>query len=87
MPPSPNSPTRRPQASQVSNQAGYSELQADADGVVMEVPTEPGQVVAAGQTVVKLARDGAREAEVFLPEGSRATRERGAASATPLRRG
>ena len=59
------------QASQIANQAGYSELQADADGVVMEVPTEPGQVVAAGQTVVKLARDGAREAEVFLPEGSR----------------
>ncbi|MCC0805751.1 efflux RND transporter periplasmic adaptor subunit [Methylobacterium sp. W2] len=59
------------QASQIANQAGYSELQADADGVVMEVPSEPGQVVAAGQTIVKLARDGAREAEVFLPEGSR----------------
>ncbi|MCJ2093180.1 efflux RND transporter periplasmic adaptor subunit [Methylobacterium sp. J-072] len=69
------------QASQVSNQAGYSELQADADGVVMEVPTEPGQVVAAGQTVVKLARDGAREAEVFLPEASRRL-AKGAASAT-----
>jgi RND family efflux transporter MFP subunit len=69
------------QASQVANQAGYSELQADADGVVMEVPTEPGQVVAAGQTVVKLARDGAREAEVFLPEGSRPL-AKGAASAT-----
>ena len=69
------------QASQVSNQAGYSELQADADGVVMEVPTEPGQVVAAGQTVVKLARDGAREAEVFLPEGSRQL-AKGSASAT-----
>ena len=69
------------QASQVSNQAGYSELQADADGVVMEVPTEPGQVVAAGQAVVKLARDGAREAEVFLPEGSR-QRAKEAASAT-----
>ena len=59
------------QASQIQNQAGYAELQTDADGVVMEVPSEPGQVVAAGQTVVKLARDGAREAEVFLPEGSR----------------
>ncbi|GJD53573.1 Multidrug resistance protein MdtE [Methylobacterium crusticola] len=69
------------QASQVSNQAGYSELQADADGVVMEVPTEPGQVVAAGQTVVKLARDGAREAEVFLPEGSKRL-AKGSASAT-----
>lgn len=69
------------QASQVSNQAGYSELQADADGVVMEVPTEPGQVVAAGQTVVKLARDGSREAEIFLPEGSK-RQAHGAASAT-----
>jgi RND family efflux transporter MFP subunit len=69
------------QASQIQNQAGYAELQADADGVVMEVPSEPGQVVAAGQTVVKLARDGAREAEVFLPEGSRRAAE-GEASAT-----
>ena len=69
------------QASQIANQAGYSELQADAAGVVMEVPSEPGQVVAAGQTVVKLARDGAREAEVFLPEGSRRSAQ-GAASAT-----
>lgn len=58
------------QASQIQNQAGYSELQADADGIVMEVPSYPGEVVAAGQTVVKLARDGAREAEVFLPEAS-----------------
>lgn len=69
------------QASQIENQAGYSELRADADGVVMEVPSEPGQVVAAGQTVVKLARDGAREAEVFLPEASRRL-ARGEASAT-----
>ncbi|WP_298953798.1 efflux RND transporter periplasmic adaptor subunit [uncultured Methylobacterium sp.] len=69
------------QASQIENQAGYSELQADADGVVMEVPGEPGQVVAAGQTVVRLARDGAREAEVFLPEASRRLAT-GTASAT-----
>lgn len=69
------------QASQIANQAGYSELQADADGVVMEVPSEPGQVVAAGQTVVRLARDGSREAEVFLPEGSRHLAS-GTASAT-----
>ena len=69
------------QAGQVENQAGYSELQADADGIVMEVPVEPGQVVAAGQTVVRLARDGAREAEVFLPEGSRQVAA-GEASAT-----
>ena len=58
------------QAKQIANQLTYAELVADADGVVMDVPAEPGQVVAAGQSVVKLARDGAREAEVFLPEGS-----------------
>ncbi|AWN36547.1 efflux RND transporter periplasmic adaptor subunit [Methylobacterium radiodurans] len=69
------------QARQIANQAGYAELQADADGIVMEVPSYPGEVVAAGQTVVKLARDGAREAEVFLPEGSRGL-AKGAASAT-----
>ncbi len=69
------------QASQIENQAGYAELKADADGVVMEVPSYPGEVVAAGQTVVKLARDGAREAEVFIPEGSRRAAQ-GEASAT-----
>lgn len=69
------------QASQIENQAGYSELKADADGVVMEVPAYPGEVVAAGQAVVKLARDGAREAEIFLPEASRRL-AKGAATAT-----
>lgn len=69
------------QASQIENQAGYSELRADADGVVMEVPAYPGEVVAAGQTVVRLARDGAREAEIFLPEASRRL-ARGTATAT-----
>jgi RND family efflux transporter MFP subunit len=56
------------QAQQVANQAQYTELKADAPGVIMEVPTEPGQVVATGQAVIKLARDGAREAEINLPE-------------------
>ena len=36
------------QAGQIENQAGYAELKADADGVVMEVPSYPGEVVAAG---------------------------------------
>jgi RND family efflux transporter MFP subunit len=47
---------------------GYSELFADADGVIVESLAEPGQVVAAGQTVVKLAHSGPREAAVNLPE-------------------
>lgn len=46
----------------------YSQLLADADGVVIETLAEPGQVVAAGQTVVKVARSGPREAAVNLPE-------------------
>lgn len=46
----------------------YSLLLADADGVVIETLAEPGQVVMAGQTVVKLARSGPREAAVNLPE-------------------
>jgi len=50
------------------NEAGYSRLLADADGTVVETLAEPGQVVAAGQTVVKLAHAGPREATVNLPE-------------------
>lgn len=46
----------------------YTELRADSDGVVMETLAEPGQVVTAGQVVVKLAHAGPREAAVNLPE-------------------
>lgn len=46
----------------------YSTLLADADGVVMETTAEPGQYVAAGQTVLRLAHAGPREAVVSLPE-------------------
>jgi RND family efflux transporter MFP subunit len=50
------------------NQATYSGLVADADGTVIETLGEPGQVVSAGQTVVRLAQAGPREAVVALPE-------------------
>ncbi len=50
------------------NEAGYSVLVADDDGIVVQTLAEPGQVVAAGQTVVRLAHDGPREATVNLPE-------------------
>jgi RND family efflux transporter MFP subunit len=50
------------------NEGGYSQLVADADGIVIETLAEPGQVVMAGQTVVKLAHSGPREAAVNLPE-------------------
>nr|WP_278254326.1 efflux RND transporter periplasmic adaptor subunit [Sphingobium sp. BYY-5] len=50
------------------NEANYSILVADADGTIVETLAEPGQVVAAGQIVVRLARSGPREALVQLPE-------------------
>src|SRR5437588_945554 len=50
------------------NEATYSVLVADADGTVVETLGEPGQVVSAGQTVVRIAKAGPREAVVSLPE-------------------
>jgi RND family efflux transporter MFP subunit len=50
------------------NQADYARLLADAPGVVMAVEAEPGQVVAAGAPVVRLARDGARDVVFSVPE-------------------
>jgi RND family efflux transporter MFP subunit len=56
------------QAQVAQNEGAYSVLTADADGIVVETLAEPGQVVTAGQTVVKLAHSGPREAAVNLPE-------------------
>ena len=50
------------------DQGDYSILYGDSDGTVVQTLAEPGQVVAAGQTVVKLAHAGPREAAVYLPE-------------------
>lgn len=56
------------QASVARNASRYAELMADADGIVMETLAEPGQVVSAGQPVVRIARVGKREAVIQLPE-------------------
>jgi RND family efflux transporter MFP subunit len=56
------------QARAADNARSYSVLTADADGVVQETLAEPGQVVAAGQTVARLAHAGPREAAANLPE-------------------
>jgi RND family efflux transporter MFP subunit len=50
------------------NAASYAVLVADAEGVVVDTLAEPGQVVGAGQIVVRLAHAGPREAIVQLPE-------------------
>ena len=69
------------QAEQAANQASYTTLYADDDGVVMTTLAERGQVVAAGQPAVVLARDGAREAAVDIPESSLDETRRGGATA------
>jgi multidrug efflux pump subunit AcrA (membrane-fusion protein) len=59
------------QARVSNNSSEYAVLLADADGVIVQTLSEPGQVVAAGQTVIRLAHDGPREALINLPEGVR----------------
>jgi RND family efflux transporter MFP subunit len=50
------------------NEATYAVLVAGADGIVVDTLGEPGQVVAAGQPVVRIAQAGPREAVVAFPE-------------------
>lgn len=56
------------QAQLMKNQAAYTTLRADAAGVVAAVLAEPGQVVGAGQGIFRIARDGAREVAIAIPE-------------------
>lgn len=56
------------QLSTQSNQNSYTQLLADAPGVVTGVEVEPGQVVSAGLTVYRVALDGPRDAVFFVPE-------------------
>lgn len=59
----------RAQAEVAANQAGYARLEAPAAGVVTGVLAEPGQVVGAGQAVLRLARPDEREVLIHVPEG------------------
>jgi RND family efflux transporter MFP subunit len=51
-----------------ANAQAYTSLTADADGTVISVLAEAGQVVPAGQSIFRIARDGDREAQVAIPE-------------------
>jgi RND family efflux transporter MFP subunit len=51
-----------------ANQLAYAELKIDVDGVITATLAEPGQVVALGQAVARLAHHGEMEALVALPE-------------------
>ena len=50
------------------NQFAYGDLKADVDGVITATLAEPGQVVAIGQPVARLAHRGEKEAVIALPE-------------------
>ncbi|MFO1397187.1 MAG: efflux RND transporter periplasmic adaptor subunit [Burkholderiales bacterium] len=50
------------------NQASYATLVAPEDGVVTAVTAEQGQVVAAGQPVLRMARENEREVAISVPE-------------------
>lgn len=56
------------QAGLARNQSTYTTLVAESSGVVMATLAEVGQVVSAGQTIIRLAQDGAREVAVAIPE-------------------
>ena len=55
---------------QASENLGYTDLRADNDGVISAIGAEPGQVVSAGQMVVRLAQPGEREAVFNLAEAT-----------------
>ena len=50
------------------NQANYAVLVADVAGIVTAIEAEPGQVVAAGTPVVRIAADGVRDVVFSVPE-------------------
>lgn len=50
------------------NQSGYATLVADVAGVVTAVEGQPGQVVAAGAPVLRIAQDGPRDVVFSVPE-------------------
>jgi RND family efflux transporter MFP subunit len=56
---------------QATNQVAYATLHADTAGIITVIEAEAGQVVAAGQTVARLARPGQKEVAFAVPESQR----------------
>lgn len=64
-----------------ANQLSYTDLVAEEDGVVTATLAEAGQVVAAGQPVLSVAREGALDVVFALPEQQRGLLQTATASA------
>jgi RND family efflux transporter MFP subunit len=58
----------RAQARVSQNQAGYATLTAEFDGVVTQALGEAGQVVGAGQPVLRVANPADKELLIYVPE-------------------
>jgi membrane fusion protein, multidrug efflux system len=58
------------QLKQALNGAEFQFLRAEKSGIVLAVEAEVGQVVAAGQSVIRVAQDGPRDLVVNVPETS-----------------
>ncbi|HWT17178.1 MAG TPA: efflux RND transporter periplasmic adaptor subunit [Patescibacteria group bacterium] len=58
----------RAQLEVARNQSGYTQLLANATGVITAITAEVGQVVAAGQPVATLAHEGELEVAIDVPE-------------------
>lgn len=70
----------RAQANVSGNQVGYATLVADRDGLVTALNVEAGQVVAAGQAIVRIADPAETEALIWVPEGRATTIKPGMAA-------
>jgi RND family efflux transporter MFP subunit len=64
------------------NSLSYATLEADTRGVVTATLVEPGQVVASGQTAIRVARFAEKEAVVAIPETLLGRAKDGVASVT-----
>lgn len=72
------------QAGLARNQSAYTTLHTDRAGVIAAVLAEAGQVVSAGQPVLRLAPDGEREVAIAIPEAHLANLKVGAAAEITL---
>lgn len=80
------------QAGLTRNQSDYTTLRAEHDGVIAATQAEAGQVVSAGQPVLRLAESGELEVAIEIPEAQFAMRRVGdvaevvllAGSGTPM---
>ncbi|MCX7192297.1 MAG: efflux RND transporter periplasmic adaptor subunit [Proteobacteria bacterium] len=68
------------QAGLARNQSDYTTLRAAHDGVIVAILAEAGQVVSAGQPVLRLAQAGETEVAIEIPESQYAMRHVGDAA-------